>query len=142
MKSCGGNILINVGPTKEGIIVPIFEERLKQLGQWLKINGESIYSTKPWKYQNDTTNSNVWYTQSKSNPNIIYAILLKYPSQDLNVKLTSPKTTSFTKIELIGYNNDIQWVQSSDGLVIDLSTVNPVEIKSDWAWVFRLKNID
>ncbi len=58
--SCGGNILINIGPNKDGVIVPIFEERLRQLGSWLKVNGEAIYETQPWKYQNDTTNPNVW----------------------------------------------------------------------------------
>ena len=35
--SCGGNMLINVGPTKEGNILPIFQERLKSLGDWLKV---------------------------------------------------------------------------------------------------------
>ncbi|XP_022253093.1 alpha-L-fucosidase-like [Limulus polyphemus] len=40
--SCGGNILINVGPTPDGRIPLIFEERLRQLGQWLKVNGEAI----------------------------------------------------------------------------------------------------
>ena len=59
-KSCGGNILINIGPTKDGIIVPIFEERLRQLGAWLSINGEAIYGSRPWKFQNDTTNPDVW----------------------------------------------------------------------------------
>ena len=59
--SCGGNILINIGPSKEGLISPIFEERLSQLGNWLSVNGEAIYSSKPWKYQNDTANPNVWY---------------------------------------------------------------------------------
>jgi alpha-L-fucosidase len=59
--SCGGNILINIGPTSSGDIAPIFEERLRQLGSWLSVNGEAIYSTRPWKYQNDTTNSDVWY---------------------------------------------------------------------------------
>ena len=34
---------------------------LRQMGSWLKVNGEAIYSSIPWKYQNDTTNSNVWY---------------------------------------------------------------------------------
>ena len=58
--SCGGNLLINVGPTKDGIIVPIFEERLRQMGQWLDVNGEGIYGTKPWTFQNETLNGNVW----------------------------------------------------------------------------------
>jgi len=58
--SCGGNILINIGPTKDGIIVPIFEERLRQLGKWLVTNGEGVYGSRPWQYQNDTTNPDVW----------------------------------------------------------------------------------
>jgi alpha-L-fucosidase len=53
-------MLMNVGPTKYGMIAPIFQERLVGLGQWLKVNGEAIYGTKPWKYQNDTSNPNVW----------------------------------------------------------------------------------
>lgn len=58
--STGGNVLINVGPTSYGKIMPVFEERLRQMGSWLKVNGEAIYSSLPWKYQNDTINSNVW----------------------------------------------------------------------------------
>ncbi len=61
MFSTGGNVLINIGPTSYGTISPIFEERLRQMGSWLKVNGESIYNSIPWKYQNDTINSNVWY---------------------------------------------------------------------------------
>lgn len=59
--SCGGNYLLNVGPTADGRIVPIFEERLLQIGKWLDINGEAIYGTKPWAYQNDTYNADVWF---------------------------------------------------------------------------------
>lgn len=51
---------MNVGPTHDGLITPIFEERLQQLGQWLKINGDAIYKTNPWVYQNDTITQNVW----------------------------------------------------------------------------------
>ncbi len=49
--SNGGNILINVGPTKEGTISPIFQQRLHDMGLWLRANGEAIYGTRPWTYQ-------------------------------------------------------------------------------------------
>lgn len=52
---------MNIGPTKEGTIVPIFEERLRQVGEWLDVAGEGIYESAPWKYQNDTVTPNVWY---------------------------------------------------------------------------------
>lgn len=52
---------MNVGPTHDGRIVPIFEERLLQFGDWLRVNGEAIYSSKPWSHQNDTIAKNVWY---------------------------------------------------------------------------------
>ena len=43
--SKGGNFLLNVGPTPEGTIQPEFVERLTAIGDWLKVNGESIYGT-------------------------------------------------------------------------------------------------
>lgn len=58
--SCNGNLLINVGPRADGIIDPIFEERLLQLGQWLHSNGEAIYESRPWTVQHDRLNANVW----------------------------------------------------------------------------------
>lgn len=90
--------MINVGPTKEGIIVPLFRKRLLQLGVWLQINGEAIYDTSPWYHQNDSLNPDVWYTCKKRKYNpwrtshvpgdndtviAIYVIFLKWPDDDL-----------------------------------------------------------
>ena len=44
--SKGGNFLLNVGPTSEGLIPEASIERLKAMGEWMKVNGESIYGTK------------------------------------------------------------------------------------------------
>ncbi|XP_050412135.1 alpha-L-fucosidase isoform X3 [Patella vulgata] len=58
--SFGGNMLMNVGPTKEGTIHPLFEERLRDVGSWLNVNGEAIRSSRPWTSQNDTLTPHVW----------------------------------------------------------------------------------
>lgn len=93
--SCGGNLLMNVGPTKEGIITPIYKERLLDVGEWLSINGEAIYDSEPWLYQNDTI-GNTWFTSKKGS---VYAIVLEWPRNNI-VELqrasnlfNSPETT-------------------------------------------------
>jgi len=45
--SKGGNLLLNVGPTAEGLIPPASVERLAAMGRWLRVNGEAIYGTGP-----------------------------------------------------------------------------------------------
>lgn len=52
------------GPTHDGIIAPIFEERLRDFGSWLGINGQAIYGSRPWITQQDDT-PNVWYVDSR-----------------------------------------------------------------------------
>jgi alpha-L-fucosidase len=43
--SRGGNFLLNVGPQPDGVIQPEFQDRLRAIGEWLSVNGESIYET-------------------------------------------------------------------------------------------------
>ena len=117
--------------------MPVFEERLRQLGSWLSTNGEAIYETRSWKYQNDTYNPDVWYTKKANN---VYAILLKYPS-DSKVQLYGTVPSNVT---MLGYSGIIQWVQApapkNPGIIIDLSDINVINTPSQWAWVFKLEN--
>lgn len=44
--SVGANYLLNVGPTPEGEILPVHAERLRGVGDWLRVNGASVYGTR------------------------------------------------------------------------------------------------
>lgn len=50
--------------------MPVFQERLLQLGQWLKVNGDAIYSTQAYSSQNDSYSGNIWYTMAKTSANV------------------------------------------------------------------------
>uniref|UniRef100_A0A915C928 alpha-L-fucosidase n=4 Tax=Parascaris univalens TaxID=6257 RepID=A0A915C928_PARUN len=52
--ACNGNLLLNIGPTNHGMIPAIFEDRLSEVGQWVRRNSEAIFDTYPWMYQNDS----------------------------------------------------------------------------------------
>ena len=44
----GGNLCLNVGPTADGKISPLMQERLYAIGNWLNINGEAVFDATPW----------------------------------------------------------------------------------------------
>ena len=50
--SKGGNFLLNVGPTSEGLFPEASIDRLKKIGKWIQINGESIYGTEASPFKN------------------------------------------------------------------------------------------
>ena len=57
--SKNGNLLLDVGPEADGTIPAVQMERLKALGDWLQINGEAIYGTRPWKRAQGNTSESI-----------------------------------------------------------------------------------
>ena len=47
--SRGGNFLLDIGPTADGRIPIIMEDRLIKIGEWLNVNGEAIFGTRRWE---------------------------------------------------------------------------------------------
>ncbi|XP_067940850.1 alpha-L-fucosidase-like [Watersipora subatra] len=143
--SCGGNILINVGPTHDGRIIPIFEERLTQLGAWLDVNGEAIYSSTPWIYQNDTITPDIWYTQKKSTTSLsgfsVYVIVLNWPKNNL-LTLGAPSASMITRVSMLGYTgHKLSYIDLGHAIDIILPNLKPNTIPCDNAWVLKLDNL-
>ncbi|XP_031562279.1 alpha-L-fucosidase-like isoform X2 [Actinia tenebrosa] len=137
--SCGGNLLLNVGPTADGRIIPAFQERLLQIGEWLNVNGEAIYGTKPWRAQNDTLTKHIWYTSKES---VTYAIVLEWPDSE-KLELGQPITTEETEITMLGYPGYFKWTtpQSGKGIIIDIPIIPFNKLPTKWAWTFKILNV-
>lgn len=73
--SKGGNYLLNVGPTAEGLIPQPSVERLAEVGRWMKVNGESIYGTTASPFKTQLT-----FGRATSKPGRIYLHVFNWPS--------------------------------------------------------------
>ncbi|XP_065842443.1 alpha-L-fucosidase-like isoform X1 [Oscarella lobularis] len=144
--ACNGNLLLNVGPTHDGRILPIFEDRLTEMGDWLIINGEAIYNTTPYKVQFDTSKKHTWFTSPKlpsgrCNCTTAYAITFEWPDAGNDFVLTQIHSTTTTSVTLLGYSGAIKFTQKSDGLHIMPPVVSPSENPSSIAWVYKMTNL-
>ncbi|XP_036206075.1 tissue alpha-L-fucosidase isoform X3 [Myotis myotis] len=136
--SLGGNYLLNIGPTKDGLIVPIFQERLLAVGKWLSISGEAIYASKPWRVQLEK-NESVWYTSKES---AVYAIFLNWPENGV-LSLKSPKTTSATKVMMLGIQKDLKWsTNPPGGLLIYLPQLPLSALPVEFAWTIKMMGVE
>ena len=142
--SCGGNLLMNVGPNRDGIIDTIFEERLRSMGDWLDVNGEAIYSSKPWTHQNDTLNGNVWYTSklSPSDGEVVYAILLVWPEGG-KLELGGPTPGKDTRVTMLGWKEeDLQWEGTAGPVSMAVELPDKGEVGSEWGWVIKMVKLE
>ncbi|BES97784.1 alpha-l-fucosidase [Nesidiocoris tenuis] len=134
--SCGGNIVMNVGPAKDGTISPIFQDRLNEVGKWLKVNGEAIYGSNPWdNCQNDTVASDVWYTVNKNGVDL-YVIMLRWPKTG-EIELGCPELTKTSQVTMIGLPKTKLQAKYENHL-LKIKLPDKALAPSDWGSVLKI----
>jgi len=132
--SRGGNLLLNVGPTADGRIPVIMQQRLSDMGNWLKINGEAIYATRHWENAPAVTpETTVFYTQKGTD---LYVIVTKWQDKPIviqNVSKAGP-------VSLLGYGGKVKYTSSGKRLVITPPVLTPATNPCKYAWVFKVQN--
>src|SRR5579864_2723059 len=86
--SRGGNFLLNVGPQPDGQIQPEFQERLRAIGEWLSVNGDSIYGTTYGPVQG------IQSLRTTAKDNRVFVHVFDWPSAPLAVGGVEAKVTS------------------------------------------------
>ncbi|MGH9395483.1 MAG: alpha-L-fucosidase, partial [Terriglobia bacterium] len=111
----GGNFEVGFGPMPNGVWAPEAVQRLAYVGDWLKVNGEAIYKTRPRKVFKE--GSDIWFTATKDG-RYVYAISTKWPGSQL--RLESVKASPGSPIFMIGVQQPLKWSQQGESLVVDI----------------------
>jgi alpha-L-fucosidase len=130
--SKNGNLLLNVGPMPDGRIPEIQKEVLKEIGDWLNINGEGIYGTSPWERADGKTidDLDIRFTCKSGS---LYIHLLNDPIGK-RIKLLSLNLPQFSSLTLLGYDGQLLWEQEQEDLVINI----PEDLFESPVYVFKV----
>lgn len=157
--SKNGNMLLNIGPKGDGSIPEEDGAILRELGAWLKVNGEAFYDSRVWKtsgegptktaeghFSDSTetkfTSQDIRFTVREE---YLYATVLEYP-KDGKVTVSSlkrlkdPNRATFhgiiKEVSILGFDGMITWSMDEEGLHVETQGVEselPVVIKIQFA---------
>ena len=160
--SRGGNLLLDIGPAADGTIPVVMEQRLIEIGSWLKVNGDAIYGTKPYKTSRQWSTGeqpkveynkefetvyDVTKLTAKPAPgragieafftakgNDVYVILPRWPGRRFTIKEAAlhPKSLS-----LLGSSANVRFKAATGGVSVELPDL-PEELLAQPLWVLRV----
>jgi alpha-L-fucosidase len=145
--SKGGNYMLNVGPTAEGLIPEESVVRLRGVGDWMERNGEAIYGTTRWRITHEGptivemegtrereekgfaarfTPRDIWYTSKGAT---VYAVALVAPdeSQVVLPALAQSAPEQVRSVRLLGAEGEVRWERDEAGLHVVLPAGSPGE---------------
>lgn len=108
----GGNLLLDIGPKPDGTLPDVALQRLAGIGQWMDINKEAIYGTKPIApYKVDQ------FCFTKGKDNQVYALYLEKENVKRPDTLVIKSPPVWPKqLTLVGVKGEVKWTKIKDGI--------------------------
>jgi alpha-L-fucosidase len=146
--SKNGNLLLNVVQYPDGSLPPESRTFLDEMAAWIKVNGDAIYGTRPWKTfgegptktEGGAFNESAGYTPNDirftTKNGALYAITLGEPKGQVRIASLGAKagleTRPVKSVSLLGATAPLHWKQDDDALVIDVPATMPTAIASSF----------
>ncbi len=151
--SKNGNLLLSVGPKPDGTIGENEAGILKDFGEWLKLNGEAIYGTRPWKVYGEgpskfaegkTEHKNKHHTEYSDVESVaadirfttkddaVYATSLAWPEDGTfrieSLSMGNPhESRPVASVDFLSAADPVEWEQTNEALVIKTDGSKPCE---------------
>jgi len=123
-----------VGPTADGRIPVIQEQRLLDMGAWLDINGEAIYGTRKWEGSKQNQSENVFFTAKGKD---LYVHCTVFPTEPIVVN----GIRKSGNISMLGVETKVKAKKSGKKITISIPDLTPLSNPGNFAWVFKLKGV-
>lgn len=129
--SRNGNYLLNISPRADGTIPQEQQDVLRSIGAWLKVNGESIYATRPWIKDTD----GAAYFARKGDT--LYATMLKWPTAPVVIPSIGTAAGKVSRVTLLGHSGALPFTQDAAGLHVTL----PAQETGRYAYALKIEGL-
>lgn len=130
--SKNGNFLLDIGPNFDGTIPDVMQQRLRETGEWLRVNGESVYGTTYWARMAQLGDLRFTIRPNEA----FYVSSLVAPGDRLTVAAPVPIRAG-DRLTMLGYHGrPLDWRLEGGSLVIDVPAA--ARQSGRYAWVFKI----
>ena len=131
----GGNLLLDIGPTSDGRIPVIQQQRLLDIGSWLNINGEAIYGTRKWEGSANNKLDAVYFTKTN---NTLYVLCTEFPEKPIVIK----GIKKAGEVSMLGFAGKLKSKKSGSEITLTAPPISPVNFNGSFAWVFKINDFE
>jgi len=144
--SKNGNLLLNIPPRPDGTLDGAEIDFLERLGRWMRINGQGIYATRPWRTFGEgptavkaghfgdgrlgLTARDVRFTRSRDG-RVVYAFLMDWPGDGAEVAIESlgraDEPANIRSITMLGCDQALTWSRGTQALLVRMPRTRPCE---------------